>query len=56
MLHDVSEIVKVHGGIKWYGAGASDGWVYMNPHFDWSKYYGGKPDIDELLEVVTNFD
>ena len=53
VLHTVAEIIRVEGGIKWMGPGVGQGWVYLNPDFDWKKF--DRPDIDELLEVVSDF-
>jgi len=54
MLHDVCELHWVQGGIKWYGPGVGEGWVYLNPDFEWESRE--TPSVDELLEVVTDFD
>jgi hypothetical protein len=35
------------------GPGVGQGWVYLNPDFDWKKF--DRPDVDELLEVVSDF-
>jgi hypothetical protein len=52
LLHTVSGIDWVMGGVKWYGPGVGDGWLFINPEFDWK----GKevPDTDLLLEVVES--
>ena len=54
MIHTVAEICRVQGGIRWYGPGVGRGWLLLNPDFDWYKQ--DKPSVDELLEVVTEFD
>lgn len=50
LLHTVSELSWVVGGIKWYGLGVGEGWVYLNPDFTWK--INEKPDLDQLLEIV----
>ena len=53
MLHDVSELCRVAGGIKWYGPGVGQGWVDIDPIFEWEDE--PKPKTDLLLEVVDEF-
>jgi len=54
ILHDVSELIWVQGGIKWYGPGVGQGWVHLNPNFKWKDE--PKPPTDELLEVVHHLE
>lgn len=53
-LFDVAEITRVDGGIRWYGPGYGQGWLFLNPLFNWNQE--SIPVCDLLLEVVTSFD
>lgn len=53
MLHDVSELHWVAGGVKWWGPGVGSGWAFINPDFFWGKEPIPKADL--LLEVVENY-
>ena len=54
LLHNVSELAWVAGGIKWYGPGVGKGWAYINPDFNWKL--AEKPILDLLLEVVEHIE
>ena len=49
LLHTVSGLDWVKGGIQWHGPGVGSGWIKVDKHC-WHS--GEAPNEDQLLEVV----